>query len=218
MASAKISVVALLTTFGFIGLAVLGEGGLAGLFGKPALVCLVVVTIALAVASLFTSGNLDAGNEEDRSNRWVLGAFTILGVVSGWLPAYTDRRELWTIDGDTLRWIGVLLFAGGGGLRLWPVFVLGNRFSGLVAIQRDHRLVTTGIYAIVRHPSYLGMLISLLGWGLAFRSVAGIALAALTIVPVIARIDAEEALLSKTFGADYDDYRRRTARLLPGIY
>jgi protein-S-isoprenylcysteine O-methyltransferase Ste14 len=69
-----------------------------------------------------------------------------------------------------------------------------------------------------RHPSYLGMLISLLGWGLAFRSVVGIALAALTIVPVTARIGAEEALLSKAFGAEYDDYRRNTARLLPGIY
>ena len=65
---------------------------LAGLFGKPALVCLVAVTIALTVASLFTSGNLDAGTEEDRSNRWVLGALAVIGVVSGWLPAYTDRR------------------------------------------------------------------------------------------------------------------------------
>jgi len=42
-------------------------------------------------------------------------------------------------------------------LRLWPVFILGRRFSGLVAIQPGHTLVTNGIYGVVRNPSYLGM-------------------------------------------------------------
>jgi hypothetical protein len=49
-------------------------------------------------------------------------------------------------------------------VRLWPVFTLGNRFSGLVAIQQGHRLVTTGIYGVIGHPSYLGMLITVFGW------------------------------------------------------
>jgi len=39
---------------------------------------------------------------------------------------------MWTIDGDTVRWLGVILFTAGGALRIWPVFVLGKRFSGLV--------------------------------------------------------------------------------------
>jgi len=57
--------------------------------------------------------------------------------------------------------------------------VLGRRFSGLVAIQRGHTLVTSGIYGVIRHPSYLGLLVSSLGWGLAFRSEFGVLLAAL---------------------------------------
>ena len=40
-----------------------------------------------------------------------------------------DRKEFWTLDGDTIRWIGVVLFTAGSALRLWPVFVLGHRFS-----------------------------------------------------------------------------------------
>ena len=89
----------------------------------------------------------------------------------------------------------VVVFTAGGAVRLWPVFVLGRRFSGLVAIQPGHTLVTTGIYRIIRHPSYLGLLVSSLGWALAFRSGVGVLLAVLTLVPVIGRIRAEEALL-----------------------
>jgi len=74
----------------------------------------------------------------------------VIGLASAYLPAYSDRTELWTLDGDAVRWIGVALFAAGGVLRLWPVFVLGRRFSGLVAIQPEHTLVTGGVYGVIR--------------------------------------------------------------------
>jgi protein-S-isoprenylcysteine O-methyltransferase Ste14 len=112
----------------------------------------------------------------------------------------------------------VALFAAGGALRLWPVFVLGDRFSGLVAIQPGHRLVTSGVYGVIRHPSYLGLLISSLGWGLAFRSGIGVLLAALLVPPLLGRINAEERLLRSQFGAEYEAYRARTSRLIPGLY
>jgi protein-S-isoprenylcysteine O-methyltransferase Ste14 len=58
---------------------------------------------------------------EDRGNRWVIWAFGVLGLVNGYLPAYADRIDFWTIDGDTVRWLGVVLFAIGGAIRVWPV-------------------------------------------------------------------------------------------------
>jgi protein-S-isoprenylcysteine O-methyltransferase Ste14 len=134
------------------------------------------------------------------------------------VPAYTDRTDVWTLDGDAIRWLGVVLFAAGGALRIWPVFVLGRRFSGLVAIQSGHTLVTSGVYGVIRHPSYLGLLVNSLGWALAFRSGVGVLLTALTIPPLVARLRAEERLLSAQFGDAYDAYRSRTSRLLPGIY
>ncbi|MGA7880511.1 MAG: isoprenylcysteine carboxylmethyltransferase family protein, partial [Terrimicrobiaceae bacterium] len=103
-------------------------------------------------------------------------------------------------------------------LRLWPVFVLGNRFSGLVAIQPGHTLVTSGVYGVIRHPSYLGLLVNSRGWALAFRSGVGILLTALTIPPLLARVGAEEKLLRTHFGDEYDAYRARTWRLIPGLY
>jgi protein-S-isoprenylcysteine O-methyltransferase Ste14 len=207
-----------LGTAAFISLAILGWGGLRPFFSHAPLTALTVVTVVLTIASMFTAGNLSPGVREDRSNRWVLAAFAALGILTGWLPALTDRLDWGTIDGDTTRWCGVVIYTMGGVLRLWPVFVLGNRFSGLVAIQPEHRLVTTGPYRWIRHPSYLGMLLCVLGWALAFRSLAGVLLAAATVVPVIARMDAEEALLIGAFGEQYWTYRVRTARLLPGIY
>ena len=205
-------------TAAYLALAILGWGGLAAFFSHPPLVALAVATAVLAVVSLLAGGNVSPGVREDRSNRWVIAAFALLGLVDGFLPAYTDRLEFWTIDGDATRWVGVLLFAVGGALRVWPVFLLGNRFSGLVAIQPGHTLLTTGIYSIIRHPSYLGLLTNSLGWGLAFRSGVGVLIAALLLPPLLARIRAEEALLRSQFGEEYEAYRARTSRMIPGLY
>jgi protein-S-isoprenylcysteine O-methyltransferase Ste14 len=202
----------------YVGLGILGWGGFAAFFSHPALVTLCAALTALAGASLFAGGSLSPGVREDRSNRWVIWAFSLLGLLGGFLPAYTDRLEFWTIDGDSIRWVGVLLFALGGALRVWPVFLLGNRFSGLVAIQPGHTLLTTGIYSIIRHPSYLGLLTNSLGWGLTFRAGVGVLLTALLVPPLLARIRSEEALLHSQFGAEYEAYRARTSRLIPGLY
>lgn len=208
----------LLGTLFYLALAVFGYGGVAAFFSHPARIALAVVLFALSTAALFSGGNLNPGEYEDRDNRWVLTAFALLGLLSGFVPAYTDRIDFWTMDGDTLRWTGVAVFAIGGALRLWPVFVLGRRFSGLVAIQPGHELVTTGIYGKVRNPSYLGLLISMLGWALAFRSVVGVLLALCMLPPLIARMRSEERLLRAHFGVQYENYRKRTWRLIPWLY
>jgi protein-S-isoprenylcysteine O-methyltransferase Ste14 len=212
-----------------------------------------------------------------RGNRWVPAAFGLIELLLAYLPAYTDRTDFCTVDGDAIRWIGVALFTAGGALRIRPVFVLGRRFvftivwsltylglailgrggfaayfshaplvalaivlvvlsgvalfsggnlslgeredrSGLVAIQPGHTLVTRGIYGIIRHPSYLGLLVGSLGWTLAFRSAVGVLLTALLIPPLVARIGAEERLLRTQFGDEYNAYCSRTPRLIPGIY
>jgi protein-S-isoprenylcysteine O-methyltransferase Ste14 len=205
------------STAAYLGLAVFGGGG-ALFFSNPARTALVIVTFAMALFAMFAGGNISPGVREDRGNRWVIAAFAIVGLFAGFLPAYTDRIDFWTFGGDTIRWLGVALFAAGGALRIWPVFVLGNRFSGLVAIQSGHALVTTGIYRIVRNPSYLGLLLTALGWALAFRSGVGVLLFVLLIPPLVARIRAEERLLTLHFGEEYRTYARRTPRLLPGFY
>ena len=195
MPTARVALLVVAGMLAYFGLAVLGWGGFAAFFSHPARVALAVVTFVLTGAALVSGG-----------------------VLSAFLPAYTDRTGFWTLDGDAVRWPGVFLYAAGGALRIWPVFVLGRRFSGLVAIQPGHALATDGAYGVIRRPSYLGLLVLSAGWALAFRSGAGLLLVVVLVPALLARIRAEEALLRERFGGEYDAYRARTWRLLPGLY
>ena len=202
----------------YLGLAAWGWGGWSALMAHPARAGAVVVTILASVAAMFTRGNISSGRREDTTNRWVLLPILALGLVLGWLPAYTDRRDIGTVDGDVVRYLGVAIYVVGIALRIAPVFVLGRRFSGLVAIQEGHELVTGGLYRVIRHPSYLGLILGLFGWALVFRSAIGVLVSLLLIPPLVARMNSEEALLESEFGERYSDYRRRTWRLLPFLY
>jgi protein-S-isoprenylcysteine O-methyltransferase Ste14 len=98
------------------------------------------------------------GERENRFNRWVFAAFGLIGLLLAYLPTYTDQTEFWTLDGETMRWLGVVLFAAGGALRIWPVFVLGRRFiAGWCHPARAYAGHERGL-CLIRHPSYLGLL------------------------------------------------------------
>ena len=216
--TSKLALITVVGTLAYLGLAILGWGGFAAFFSHPALVALAIVFFVLFGIALFTDSNLSPGVRQDTADHWVLLAFWLIGLLAAYLPAYTDRKGFWIFDADAIRWVGVFLFAAGGALRIWPVFVLGHRFSGLVAIQPGHSLMTSGVYSLIRHPSYLGLLVESLGWALAFRSGIGVLLTALSIPLFLTRIRAEESLLRSEFGHDYDVYRDRTWRLIPGVY
>jgi len=200
------------------GIAIYLLGGWKAFVSHASLICLVAVTFVMLCIAPFSNVNLNSGEKEDRANRWVFIPFGIIALASAIIPPYADRIGFLTIDGETTRWVGLAVYILGGALRLYPVFVLGRRFSGLVAIQPDHKLETRGIYRYIRNPSYLGMIVNMIGWGLAFRGWCGVAIASLLLIPLVGRIRSEERLLREHFGAEYDAYFSRTWRLIPGIY
>ncbi len=216
--SFRLALVTMVSLVAYLALAIAGAGGPARFFSHPPLTALAVVTVLFGIVALFSQGHVGSGVREDRSNCWVIAAFGGLGLVEAFVPAYADRHNILTFGGEGVRWIGVVVYALGGALRMIPVFALGRRFSGLVAIQPGHTLKTDGIYRLIRHPSYLGLVVNAVGWALAFRSGVGLLIAAAMLAVTIARIRAEERLLAETFGADYDAWRARTWRLVPYLY
>jgi protein-S-isoprenylcysteine O-methyltransferase Ste14 len=202
----------------FVAFAV-GRGDWAAFFRSPARVGAVVVSLLLAVASVFADfGGMNPGKKEDRRNRWIFVPITALSLALAVLPAYLDGRNLWTTDEAVTPYVGLALLTVGGVLRIAPVFQLGRRFTGIVAIQEGHRLETGGLYRHIRHPSYAGMLLYVAGYVLVFRCWLGLLLVAALFAVLVARMNAEETLLAEEFGEEYAAYRRRTWRLLPGLY
>ena len=145
---------------------------------------------------------------------WLVIAF-LLALAS---PA-SDRRG-WVVlpGGDGGRFAGLAMVAAGTALATWAACHLARMFSGFLAIQADHRLVTDGPFARIRHPRYAGLMLLLIGLPLVFRSGVGLAGGVLGCALFVARTFREERMLAAAFGEEWSAYARRTRRLVPGVY
>ncbi len=122
------------------------------------------------------------------------------------LPADRFFRE----TGVLITWMGV-------GIAIWARRHIGKNWSGLVTLKEDHQLVCTGPYRWVRHPIYLGLLLAALGTALVLGEWRGIMALVLLIAAHTLKARREEALMIRHFGRVYEEYRRRTGFLVPGI-
>lgn len=113
--------------------------------------------------------------------------------------------------------LGILIL--GLVIRAVAIFTLGRAFSANVAMREGQKLERRGLYRLVRHPSYLGLELILLAYGLHSRTWACFAVFFIpTTLAVLYRIHVEETALRLAFGEDYADYSRSTKRLIPGVY
>ena len=118
-----------------------------------------------------------------------------------------------------LGYLGCLFIAFGVTIRLMAVATLKQQFTTKVSIIERHKIVATGIYKIIRHPEYLGYLVSLLGIGLVLGNWVGLtALVVLPLAGILYRIRVEESVLLGYFGSAYQEYTNKTKRLLPRIW
>lgn len=118
-----------------------------------------------------------------------------------------------------LLWLGIAIILVGIFIRWTAILQLKKAFTVDVAISKDHKVKKDGLYRVVRHPSYLGLVMEFLGLSLLFNSWATLLLINLPIfLALIYRMRIEEELLSDTFGNEYQDYMTQTKRLFPGIY
>jgi len=159
------------------------------------------------------------GREQDRGTR---AAITV-GLVAGFAgalacanagvgPAIAGGR--WTLVAA-----GTAIAVAGLVLRAWAIATLGHLFQQRLVIQDGHAVVASGPYRVIRHPSYAGPILVLAGIGVALGSWLGLVVSvALPFAGYAARIVVEERMLVEGLGAEYEAYRARTWRLVPGIW
>ena len=202
-----------------LGLTILALGDWNSFFAQPARTWLVIGSFLLLILAWFSgSSGLSGGEKQSSASKTILYGFGLVLLLLTLVPPYCDRRDIWVIDGDVVRYFGLFLFFAGSLFRLAAVFVLGRRFSGLVAIQPDHQLKTDGLYRYIRHPSYAGLIASMIGLALIFRSAVGLIIVILLFLFLVSRMNDEERFLEAHFGEEYKNYRLKTSRLVPLIY
>jgi protein-S-isoprenylcysteine O-methyltransferase Ste14 len=96
---------------------------------------------------------------------------------------------------------------------------LGTNWSITLEVRKKHELVTRGVYRRIRHPMYAALLLYSFGQALALPNwIAGPSYAEVMLLLFALRIGPEERMMLETFGADYEAYRSRTERLIPGVW
>jgi protein-S-isoprenylcysteine O-methyltransferase Ste14 len=167
---------------------------------------------------VYTRRNRSNASLRDRGSWIFLWCVIGAGIAAGTAAQSVSSAS---IRMSTPWWLGIslLLLVSGLVIRLTAILTLGRFFSTRVAIQQDHRLVRRGLYRLVRHPSYTGLVLLFLGMALSFGNWLSFAV---IVVPFLSallyRIRVEESSLVETLGQEYIDYCKSTRCLLPGVF
>jgi protein-S-isoprenylcysteine O-methyltransferase Ste14 len=150
----------------------------------------------------------------ERGGWWVVAQVLLLALAVV-LPPWTARSD--GGFGHPLQWLGLALTAGGMLLAFAGLVALGRALTAFPHPRAGARLVIRGVYRLVRHPVYTGLLVGALGWALAWLSVAGVAYSVLLAAFFDRKARREELWLRSRF-PEYAAYERRVRRFIPGIY
>lgn len=118
---------------------------------------------------------------------------------------------------EALAWSGVVLCIAGLAFCIWARFTLGRNWSGVVTLKGGHELITSGPYALVRHPIYTGLLTMFVGTVIVLGHVAGIIAMPFVFGSLWIKLRYEERLMLKQFPNEYAGYQQRVKRLIPFI-
>jgi protein-S-isoprenylcysteine O-methyltransferase Ste14 len=157
----------------------------------------------------------DAKNHDKNSAKlWdIANGLQLIGIVFG----FTQIGRI--AAGNILGIIGLGLLIAGVVIRWTAIYQLGKYFTGIVLVKNDQRLIRTGIYKYIRHPSYAGALIGHAGLGLSFSNWICVGFSVVPfLIAAFYRMHVEDKALHDAFGAEYLDYSRTAKRLIPKIY
>jgi protein-S-isoprenylcysteine O-methyltransferase Ste14 len=151
---------------------------------------------------------------QDKGSNLVLRVSLYVSIVIAFFLAVNNTAML----SHWFFYLGIVLIVVGIIVRQWAIFTLGRFFTLTVGIQKNQKVVDYGPYRFIRHPSYLGLLIALLGIGVALQSWEGVlAIMVISGLAIGYRIYIEEKVMVLELGDEYVQYMKRTKRLIPYV-
>ena len=155
----------------------------------------------------------------DRGSKSIVITAVNLGVCLGFLAAFEVPSFSLEAHWKAVFSLGIAVWLGGILFRLVSIRILGHSFTYDVATSKDQQIVERGPYRWLRHPSYLGSLLAMIGFGMTLTNWLAMLLPVCCVATAYAyRIPIEEQALVRGLGSDYSDYMRRTWRLIPFVY
>ena len=131
------------------------------------------------------------------------------------VPGLNERFMPWA---PWEYWAGVAVTLAGLAFAVWARRHIGRNWSAIVTLKQDHELVTSGPYALVRHPIYTGLLFGFLGSAIALGQWRGLLAVAIVYLALLRKYKLEERWMRERFGIAYDAYRARVKALVPFIF
>lgn len=193
-----------------------GLGGPAALAASPRALALLAIWGVAGITLNVTRPARGQDLSHAERDPLAMVALALLPLAIPAVAAWGGRTGRWPLPApEAIGWLGVAASALGLWMRVSAMRQLGARFSPLLALQREHALETTGWYAVVRHPGYLGALLASFGAAITFGSAVALPLALAMALVQADRARREDALLAAHFGDTWRDYARRTGALLP---
>jgi protein-S-isoprenylcysteine O-methyltransferase Ste14 len=190
---------------------------------RPALAAwlasLILWRVLEAGVDIWTFRRLRSGSRRrDRGSRLALLCLITIGLLLGLLIALKVPATAITGYSAVLFWLGVSLMCAGMALRLYAIVALGAFFTTTLAVAPAQTVIDTGPYRHIRHPSYTGLLLIALGFGLSLTNwLSPLVIMCCALVGFAYRIRVEERVLQEQLGQPYRDYMRRTKRLIPFV-
>lgn len=177
-----------------------------------------VFGVSEAALSLLRRSGSDTQTREDRGSLRLIWRVILIGMAAAYLLwKFLPQAQIPMTR--PLYMTGLAIFAFGLALRWYSIIYLGKYFTVDVAVASDHKVIDTGPYRHVRHPSYTGALLGFLGLAICVGNMASaVALMGAVLWVFLRRIRIEEQVLQAGLGSDYVDYMQRTRRLIPFIY
>jgi len=167
----------------------------------------------------FEASDIQNKSETDKySMLFILVALVVIlsGSIIDWayLGIYKD-----SVKTELLQLLGLIFLILGSSIRIWAILHLGKYFSNSVEFGSEHKLIKTGPYKLIRHPSYLGAYLAIIGSAFFLTSIV------FSLIGIVVmffayqyRIKVEEIALIQVFPNDYEEYKKGTKKMIPLIY